>query len=687
MKRDLLCLAAFAMVATACRNDVDLYVPPTTETPDPSTYFDFATTTDVDLDIDLGTWGRGAFVMLFENLPVSLNENDETVLKETSLFSAFADDNGKLQTRASLPSGLSKVYLYCSTWGVPDLTMLEVQDGAIRATVGTTAATTRSTRAGRTRSDEERTFTVQELSNNYYLLCQTANRYGAVNDINGIYDTSDVLTTTDIAQIQNYLWKGQYPKPLKLDNSSLVQNSNVLNTSILYQYYDDAGELKSVDGVSLWVTLLTEAAWYTNSFGYYYYKTGEDPSTGVTTSAAAVQAKKNLKKFIVFPNASIPGNFPFSGVGNSSNGVNDVAAVNAPLAVNTRVQLLFQKEDGTFTDIFPPGYTIGFFANVKGWNSLNNWNNGGLITTVDTSTPICTNAALNNGVANIQDRFISMSMQMSGKNIIVYGMEDNGKDDKSYDDMVFIVEATPDFAICNEDRNTVDLVTKLGTEKTRYYYVYEDIWPNGGDYDLNDVIIRHDRVITFDTDNYVHKVTDSFTPVQAGDAAHYVNGFAVHYDADQRGDITLPTGSIDETATGSVILFSNTNNERGQTRTVTRTFAEKSLKKDKLKVNVESNINPFIIPQYNLVSGEGRVEIHLPKATPTSYISSDVYSSSKNAFYIDADGKFPFALALPIDEFVPCSEAVRIDTEYPDFTKWVESNGTQYGTWYLNRVK
>jgi LruC domain-containing protein len=622
--------------------------------------------------------------MLFEDVPVSLNENDETELKETSLFSAFADENGKLQTRATLPAGLTRVYLYCSTWGVPAVTALQVQDGTIRATVGTTASTTR---AGKQRNGEERTFTVQELDNNYYLLCQTTNKYGAINDINGIYDTSDVLTAQDISQIQNYLWKGQYPKPLKLDNSSLVQSSNVLNTSILYQYYDEAGELKSVDGVSIWITLLTEAAWYTNSFGYYYYKTGEDPSKGVTTSAAAVQAKKDMKKFIVFPNASIPGNFPFSGVGNSSNGVNDVAAVNAPLTTNTRVQLLYQKEDGTFTDIFPPGYTIGFFANVKGWNSQNNWNNGSLITTVDTSTPICTNAALNNGVANIQDRFISMSMQMSGKNIIVYGMEDNGKDDKSYDDMVFIVEATPDFAICNEDRNTVDLVTKLGTEKTRYYYVFEDIWPNGGDYDLNDVIIRHDRVITFDTDNYVHKVTDSFTPVQSADAAHYVNGFAVHYDADQRGTITLPIGSVDETATGSVILFSNTNAERGNVRTVTRTFAEKTLKKDKLKVNVESNINPFIIPQYNIVSGEGRVEIHLPKATPTSYISSDVYGNSKNPFYIDADGKFPFALALPIDEFVPCSEAVRIDTEYPDYIKWVESKGTQYGTWYLNHVK
>ncbi len=685
MRRNFLLFTAFTLYMSACRNDVDLYVPPTVDDKDESAYFDFNTTEEIDLDLNLGSWGAGAFVMLFEDVPVNVNEDNESVLREMSLFAAFADADGKLQTRASLPVGLSKVYLYCAAWGVPEITELQVQNGAIRATVGST--TSRATRAGKQRTDEERSFTVQALDNNYYLLCKTTNQYGAIEDVNGIYDTGDVLTAQDIAQIQNYLWKGQYPKPLKLDNSSLVQSSNVINTSIRRQYYNEEGELQTVDGVSLWLTLLTEAAWYTNSFGYYYYKTGEDPSAGVITSSAAVQTKRDMKKFIVFPNASIPGNFPFSGVGNSSNGVNDVASTHAPLTVNTRVQLLFQQEDGTFTDIFPPGYAIGFFANVKGWNSLNNWSNGGLITTVDTSTPICSNAALNNGIANCQDRFISISMQMSGKNIIVYGMEDNGKDDKSYDDMVFIIEATPDFAICNEDRNTVDIVSKLGTEKTRYYYIYEDIWPDGGDYDLNDVIVRHDRVITFDTDNYVHSVEDSFTPVQAANAAHYTNAFAVHYDASQRGTLQLPTGAIDETATNSVILFTNTGSGRGVTRTVTRTFADKSLKKDHLRVNVETDINPYIIPKYNVTPGEGRVEIHLPKAKPTSLINSEVYNDSKNPFYIDANGMFPFALALPVDDFVPCTEGVRIDTEYPDYTKWVESGGTQYGTWYLNRVK
>ena len=42
----------------------------------------------------------------------------------------------------------------------------------------------------------------------------------------------------------------------------------------------------------------------------------------------------------------------------------------------------------------------------------------------------------------------------------------------------------------------------------------KDIWPNGGDYDLNDVIIEHKRAISFNSNNYVLKVEDTFVPVQ-----------------------------------------------------------------------------------------------------------------------------------------------------------------------------
>ena len=64
---------------------------------------------------------------------------------------------------------------------------------------------------------------------------------------------------------------------------------------------------------------------------------------------------------------------------------------------------------------------------------------------------------------------------------------------------------------------------------------------------MNDVIIEHKRAISFNSNNYVLKVEDTFVPVQQSGAATYSNAFAVQYVASQRGSIELPAGAVDET--------------------------------------------------------------------------------------------------------------------------------------------
>lgn len=46
---------------------------------------------------------------------------------------------------------------------------------------------------------------------------------------------------------------------------------------------------------------------------------------------------------------------------------------------------------------------------------------------------------------------------------------------------------------------------------------------------MNDVIIEHKRAISFNSNNYVLKVEDTFVPVQQSGAATYSNAFAVQY--------------------------------------------------------------------------------------------------------------------------------------------------------------
>ena len=35
---------------------------------------------------------------------------------------------------------------------------------------------------------------------------------------------------------------------------------------------------------------------------------------------------------------------------------------------------------------------------------------------------------------------------------------------------------------------------------------FEDIWPDGGDYDMNDVIVEYNRAIYFNTENMINKM-------------------------------------------------------------------------------------------------------------------------------------------------------------------------------------
>ena len=60
--------------------------------------------------------------------------------------------------------------------------------------------------------------------------------------------------------------------------------------------------------------------------------------------------------------------------------------------------------------------------------------------------------------------------------------------------------------------------------------------------------------------------------------------------------------------------------------------------------------------------------------------------SKDDAYYIRKDGKFPFAMDIPVHGFVPVTERATIGSEgeYPGFAKWANGeNG--YDDWYLNK--
>lgn len=658
--------ACFAMLALAGCMDKDVYDPgkdPTVLKPE-SEYFDFTTTTNVAFEVNYGEIGSNALIEIFTEDPISYNETGSFVIQGEPVYKIFADAKGRFVGDVELPTAAKVVYVFSPTWGVPMCVEADVENGKV--TVNETDATSRAAAATRAKS-ELRLVTVNNVQK-VYSLVEIDNSYGEVKDINDLIEKGK-LSNKFISNVQKALWKGRTTKPSNLDNSNYVRNTEHVNTTIAKAYQNEQGQTVTVEDAELFFTFLTESGWYQNVVGYYYYKTDECPAT-----------PDGVKKIVIFPNASIAGNVPYLNWGDKvPGGATNYGSKNAPLETNRKVQLLFQDEQGKLSTKFPAGYTIGYFIIADGFKCGSYGRKG----SIDTDKSfVYSNEEWNNNYQGQKARFISLSAEGG---TVVYGVEDGG--DSSYEDLLFCIDANPNEAIQDPDRPVIDPDEPevSETENTYLSFAYEDIWPSGGDYDLNDVIIEYHRSITFDKDNYVSEVKETYKPVQKAGAATNRNAFAVQYATDQRGEIVWPSGAVDEPQTNSIILFPNAMEVRNQEFVITRTFAAGAMKKDALKVG-NSVLNPYIIVNYEGAGKDNRTEVHLPKSKATNLANSDQIGREADAYYVNKDGKHPFAISIP-GTFTPVTETVMIDKEYPDFEKWVDSDGKEYTDWYKNYQK
>lgn len=258
-----------------------------------------------------------------------------------------------------------------------------------------------------------------------------------------------------------------------------------------------------------------------------------------------------------------------------------------PFDINQRIQLLYHEfewkksdgktpGDGSPGDIavttkvskyFPPGITIGFFlcwatTSDPGWYTStdanhktyripynttffhSNWrinspkigdtiyeyddNGEGLVGGEIWKDPGSGYSKVGSGsdAKTISKRhFIALNY----KNFAVYGVED-GVDD-SMGDVLFTIKTDPIGIVVNDDRTTIEPGMNAITTNHRTY-AFEDIWPDGGDYDMNDVVIDHHHRMTIHRDgdgntenDWITKIEDDFIPIQPEGSADYEDAF------------------------------------------------------------------------------------------------------------------------------------------------------------------
>ena len=387
-------------------------------------------------------------------------------------------------------------------------------------------------------------------------------------------------------------------------------------------------------------------------FGYYCYKDG-----------ASVKEIKAAKKYIVFPNTHTAGYY------------------GKPIGLKGGecVKLHYIDENGVDKGtVFPNGVRIGWFL-------LNN-----AFVKEGKTDKICYSTTALNGDGRTHTAAFRIN------DFVVLSFEDYT--DYDYNDVQFNVWSNPIEAIApdvpsvtpdpgtDDDRSVAYRMTYKGI------LAFEDNWPNKGDYDLNDVIVKYNSVLAFNTSNQVLSTEDTFTALWSG--ASFKNGFAYQMNTD-RSNVVTEFENISDTSQGldrelakaTVNVFTNA---LVATENNTKTASYKI--KNTLTTPVDHETfgvapyNPFIMVHENL--GNNRCEVHLVNYKPTEKADMSLFhtgkdlSSPNNGIYYVAAENYPFAIQLVDAEDFSTTETESVDITYSDFIKWVKSNGSEYKDWY-----
>ena len=244
--------------------------------------------------------------------------------------------------------------------------------------------------------------------------------------------------------------------------------------------------------------------------------------------------------------------------------------------------------------------------------------------------------------------------------------------------------------------------------------VFEDLWPELGDHDMNDLVVWYRLMTASDSAGRVKMIT--FTGQVAARGAGYGDSFGLSFNGidETMVDATSLTiggspvaGFGPETGHSGELVFilfddardilhnettehSFYNTEPGDLRPtipITLTFSLNP-PQDMGSLNTYF-FNPFIIKD-RVNEGRG-TEIHLRDHPPTDLADTSQFGTKDDASNL-AEKKFyrskrnmPWALNIASKWYHPL-EQTNLVKAYPDLEKWVESNGTQNTDWYLNPV-
>jgi len=479
-------------------------------------------------------------------------------------------------------------------------------------------------------------------------------------------------------------------------STALPERKNVTLTNPDYIANDQGANISIVETGEVFVTFLHEGAGYKNGFGYFTY-TGDAPTS-----------RSEINEVILLPNAS------FYNSGGDSNG----------MRVGDTLSL------GTHT----AGTNIGFFVIANGFHSsygIKPWQSENWVfyTVKDLNNENDTNNE------NLNAHTVMLYDDESGN--VILGLEDilrtNAGCDHDFNDLIFMVTATPSTAIDNtqitvlpENLDTdgdgvLDSNDDYPNDSERAFDVYypskegqgtlayEDNWPTEGDYDLNDLVVKYRYKETRNSLGRIKGLNVIYHLAARG--ASRANGFALALN-----NISSSVGynaliSVND-ATAEAILTDSGSSHLNfviaeNTETLMPTPAGCSFYNTDVGCSAEPEVklefdvtftdaktrtqmgnapyNPYIFATF-----ERGIEVHLPNHKPTSRADSSRFGSGDDDTNLldlsktyETTDNLPWALNMPYSWLHPTSGDNIVDV-YGNYRNWAESGGLISTDWYTN---
>lgn len=283
--------------------------------------------------------------------------------------------------------------------------------------------------------------------------------------------------------------------------------------------------------------------------------------------------------------------------------------------------------------------------------------------------------------------------------IKVHGPKNDWIDDVTFEVDAPISDADNDGVADNDDDYPNDPTRAYtSTFPTSGYQTiaFEDLWPQKGDYDFNDMVLSNQIVYTSNANNEL--VDGSFSISLDAVGSGFANGLAIVFVDDNNNPISQDIISSvsgdaieDPSVTNGIIVFDHVYNSQSEYYQNNGEGPTKTPDVFTFTVNFNANASAQnIIPDvYIFRSNDRGLEIHLDGFSGTTAANANYYNTGfdVNGTYSTASG-LPWALEVvtPNKSFEHPKEKIDILNAYPEFQVWAESNGTLNQSWRNNPV-